>query len=220
MSYDLSSRSRLAPAAKAHFQSESLFDRIARVVCDAHCLPRKELFESWEVARRTRRRFRGGRIVDLAAGHGLIAHMMLLLDDSSPNAVAVDTRLPQSAPLLHQALTEAWPRLRGRIELLNSPIADLPLGPGDLVVSAHACGLLTDEVIAGAVAARARVSVLPCCQDVDLCNTGGVDGWMDGPLAIDVTRVANLRAARYKVWAQSIPKEITEKNRLILAEPT
>lgn len=44
MSLDLSSRARLAPGAKANFPTESLFDRIARVVCDAHCLPRKELF--------------------------------------------------------------------------------------------------------------------------------------------------------------------------------
>ena len=49
---------------------------------------RKELYESWEVARRARRLFRGGRIVDLGAGHGLLAHVMLILDDSSPSALA------------------------------------------------------------------------------------------------------------------------------------
>jgi hypothetical protein len=36
-------------------------------------VPRKELFETWEIARRARRRFRGGRVVDMAAGHGLLA---------------------------------------------------------------------------------------------------------------------------------------------------
>src|SRR5271154_2158460 len=98
------------------FAGATLFDRIARVVCEADCLPRKELYESWEVARRVRRRFRGGRVVDLACGHGLIAHLMLLLDDSSKSALAVDARLPESASKLARALTVAWPRLEGRVE--------------------------------------------------------------------------------------------------------
>ena len=39
----------------------SLFDRLGRAVCEAGCLPRKELYEAWEVARRVRRWCRGGR---------------------------------------------------------------------------------------------------------------------------------------------------------------
>jgi hypothetical protein len=82
----LSSRSRLTARDLPRFQEPTLFHRIARVICAAECLPRKELFESWEVARRTRRRLRGGRIVDLACGHALVAWLMLILDDSSPGA--------------------------------------------------------------------------------------------------------------------------------------
>ena len=55
MSYDLSSRSKLTPRALPHFEGGTLFDRIARVVCRTDCLPRKELYESWEVARRASR---------------------------------------------------------------------------------------------------------------------------------------------------------------------
>ena len=64
------------------FPDDSLFHRIGRVVCGAGWLPRKELFEAWEVARRVRRRFRGGRVVDVCGGHGLLGQIMLLLDDS------------------------------------------------------------------------------------------------------------------------------------------
>ncbi|MCH3710085.1 hypothetical protein LZC18_10085, partial [Campylobacter coli] len=85
-----SSKDRLTTYDLDRFPGGTLFNRIARAVCQAGCLPRKELYEAWEVARRTRRRFRGGRVVDLAAGHGLLAQVMLLLDDSSPEAVAVD----------------------------------------------------------------------------------------------------------------------------------
>ena len=84
---------------------------MARAVCRAGCLPRKELYEAWEVARRVRRLFRGGRIVDLGGGHGLLAHALLLLDDSSAEAVVVDTVTPPSAGKLHAVLVEDWPRL-------------------------------------------------------------------------------------------------------------
>ena len=57
-------RAGLTPRDLGRFPSDTLFDRIARVVCRADCLPRKELYEAWEVARRVRRRFRGGRVVD------------------------------------------------------------------------------------------------------------------------------------------------------------
>ena len=62
------------------------------------------------MARRVRRRFRGGRVVDLGGGHGLLAQVMLLLDDSSPGAVVVDKALPPSGATLHDALVQAWPR--------------------------------------------------------------------------------------------------------------
>ena len=42
---------------------------------------------------------------------------------------------------------------------------------------------------------------------------------MDGPLAIDVTRAARLRADGYCVITRTIPEEITPKNRLLMAHP-
>src|SRR5687767_12038006 len=141
------SRVRLKPTTARHFTSDSLFDRIARVVCEASCLPRKELYESWEVARRTRRRFRGGRIVDLACGHGLVAHLMLLLDDTSASALCIDTRIPKSAGRVTEVLEQAWPRLAGRVTYEERAIDDVVLSASDLVVSTHACGALTDHVL-------------------------------------------------------------------------
>src|SRR3954468_14173858 len=113
--FSTSSKARLTQHDRERVQRETLFDRLARAVCRAGCLPRKELFEAWEVARRVRRLFRGGRIVDLAAGHGMLAHAMLLLDDSSPEAVVVDKKLAASSSKLHQTLVDAWPRLSQRI---------------------------------------------------------------------------------------------------------
>ena len=216
---DRSSKNRLTDALLPQFTGETLFEAIARATCHAGCLPRKELFEAWEVARRVRRRFRGRRIVDLACGHGLLAQVLLLLDDSSPEALAVDRTLPKSAGTLAAALCEAWPRLRDRVRFLEADVRAVPLHQGDLVVSAHACGGLTDLILARAVEAGACVAVLPCCHTLKDADLGGLEGWLDGPLAMDAARVARLRAQGYRVFTQTIPVDITPKNRLLMAEP-
>jgi len=219
MSFDPGSRSKLTHRDLPRFGDGTLFHRIAQKVCEAECLPRKELYEAWEVARRTRRRFRGGRVVDLACGHGLLAQMLLLLDDSSACALAVDARLPDSAEPLREALSSGWPRLIGRVELVEAPIASVAVSGADLLVSCHACGALTDRVLDHAIAARAKIVVLPCCHDKLASDGGGLGGWLDSALAIDVTRASRLRSHGYLVHTQTIPAAITPKNRLLLAEP-
>jgi SAM-dependent methyltransferase len=166
-----------------------------------------------------RRRFRGGRIVDLACGHGLLAQLLLLLDDSSPLALAVDRRIPKSAATLSAAMNTAWPRLNGRTRFVEADLGGVELHRDDVVVSAHACGGLTDLVLERAMEARARVAVLPCCHDLKGGDLGGLEGWLDGPLAMDAARVARLRSQGYRVFTQRIPGDITPKNRLLLAEP-
>jgi hypothetical protein len=218
-SMDRSSRNRLTEKDLHKFCGDTLFDAIARAVCHSGCLPRKELYEAWEVARRVRRRFRGGRIVDMACGHGLLAQILLLLDDSSPVALAVDRRIPKSAATLAASLTTGWPRLQDRIRFMESDINDVELHQNDIVVSAHACGGLTDLILERAVDAGARVAVLPCCHNLKGADLGGLEGWMDGPLAMDAARVSRLRFQGYRVFTGLIPEDITPKNRLLLAEP-
>jgi hypothetical protein len=219
MTFSLASKGRLTDRDLGRFPGTSLFDRLARAVCHAGCLPRKELYEAWEMARRIRRVFRGGRIVDLATGHGLLAHVLLILDNSSPRALGVDTTLPPSRVRLHDVLVDAWPRLAGRIVFDEAPLESVPLSGDDLVVSAHACGSLADLVLDRASAVRARVAVLPCCHDLAINDAGSLAGWVDGPLAVDVMRAVRLEQRGYRVRTQRIPAEITPKNRLLLGEP-
>ena len=214
-----SSKARLTNHDLRRFTDDTLFHRIARVVCGAGCLPRKELFEAWEVARRVRRRFRGGRVVDLCAGHGLLGQIMLLLDDSSPEVLLADQALPASCSTLARAIAAEWPKLRDRVTLLEASLAQVELREDDVVVSVHACGALTDAVIDVATAARSRLAVMPCCHDVNRADTGGLTGWMNGPLAVDVVRASKLRTSGWQVWTQTIPAAITPHNRLLIAEP-
>ncbi len=214
-----SSKKALTPHSKKLFPSESLKDRLARAVCDAGCLPRKEFFEAWEVARRVRRRMRGGRVYDLAAGHGLVAAMLLLLDGSCPGATCIDRRRPLSHQRVLDALAVRWPRLAEDITYVDGSLQSARPESRDIVVSVHACGPLTDRVLDVAISARCRVAVLPCCHSIKLCDSGSLRGWMHAPLAIDVQRVVRLEAAGFDVITAMIPAEITPKNRLLLATP-
>lgn len=219
MPFSHSSRARLTHHDFDRFPDDTLLHRIARAVCEAGCLPRKELFEAWETARRVRRLFRGGRVVDVAGGHGLLAHMMLLLDDTSAEALVVDPALPPSSAALHEVLVAAWPRLRGRIAFVGGRVDDVAVLQDDVVVSVHACGHLSDEVLARAAAARARVAILPCCHELDVQDDERLTGWLEGALAVDVARATRLQQAGYRVWTQTIPAAITGKNRLLIGKP-
>ena len=151
-------------------------------------------------------------------GHGLLAQAMMLLDDSSPQALVVDRKLPPSAVKLHRELVRAWPRLAERVTFAECELGDVALLPTDIVVSSHACGALTDVVLERAAAARARVAVLPCCHNLAKGDAADLSGWVDRALAIDILRALRLRAAGYSIRTQTIPAAITPKNRLLLAE--
>jgi hypothetical protein len=211
--------SRLTLHDLPRFPGSTLFERLGRALCRVERLPRKELYEAWEVGRRVRRWCRGGRVVDVAGGHGLLAHVMLLLDDSSPDALVVDPDPPASSGPLHAALVAEWPRLRGRVTFVVEDVGRVTLAATDLVVSSHACGELTDRIIEAGSAAGARVAVLPCCHDLARNDAGPLGGWLDGPMAIDTMRAVRLDSRGYHVRTQTIPKAITPKNRLLIGTP-
>ncbi len=202
------------------FKTETLFDRVARAVCEAECLPRKELYEAWEFARRVRRHFRGGHILEACAGHGLVAYLLLLLDDTSPAALCIDARKPAAASKLAEVLEARWPRLRERVQYQETTLeAFSPTGACELIVSVHACGELTDRVLGLAISQRARVAVMPCCHAFDHNDDGGLSGWLPASVAIDVTRAQRLRSEGYTVRTKTIPVDITPKNRLLMGDP-
>lgn len=208
----------MTPRQASLFAGNTLFDKIARAVCCAGTLPRKELYEAWEMAKRVRRRYRGGRIIDLACGHGLLAHILLILDDSSKTAIAVDKKIPLNARKLSNELVTSWPRLKNRVIYKEVPVQEITILPDDIVVSAHACGSLTDLIIDKAMEQHARVAVLPCCHDLKESSTDGLEGWMEKTLAVDTARAMRLRSKGYRIVTQEIPNDITPKNRLLMGE--
>jgi hypothetical protein len=144
---------------------------------------------------------------------------LLLLDGTSPAALVVDKALPPASAKLHQALVQDWPRLEGRVKFVAAGLDTVKIHGSDLVVSSHACGNLTDVVLDLAVAARARVAVLPCCHHLKTGDTGSLSGWVDRAAAIDIMRAVRLTRCGYRIWTQSIPANVTPKNRLLIAAP-
>lgn len=212
-------RERLSGRDLRWFPDPSLFHTVARVICEAQCLPRKELYESWEMARRVLRRHRGGPILDLAGGHGLTAWILLLQDKRATTAHVVDRRIPKSAHRLREALGERWPHITERWTFEEGDLSTVTATADTRVIGVHACGGLTDTVLDIALAARARVAVLPCCQSTDKQDAGGLLGWVDHDLAVDLLRATRLRAEGYRVHTALLPADITPKNRVLLGTP-
>ena len=191
--FRMASRSRLTPMDARRFPGDDAFSTIARAVCDADALPRKELFETWHAAiaitdalgptsldadattktttttstgpAATRRR-RHRRVMDLAGGHGFLAVCMLILNPRLSSAVVVDRRKPDSHERLVSSLANAFPasRLHARLRYVEASIADATPTPCTALVSVHACGDLSDLVLKLAAEARSPVAVVPCCH--------------------------------------------------------
>ena len=218
--HGVGSRNKLTPSHARLYPGDGLLDRIGRAVCVAECLPRKEVHEAWEMATRVCASFDVagvGRVVDVACGYGLLAQVIVLLEPRVADAVAVDVRLAPNHRKIHAALCAHFPALIGRVRFEQRALRDFVVEAGDLVVSAHACGGLSYDVIAAAVAGGARVAVLPCCHQFRFRDD--LDGVADKAAAIDAERVAGLVARGYAVHTLCIPEDVSPKNRLLVAAP-
>src|SRR6476661_8313511 len=75
------------------------------------------------------------------------------------------------------------------------------------------------SVMLSSIVLRQRVLASPCCHALDVNDQGDLTGWVDGPLAVDVVRALRLKEQGYRIRTQSIAREITPKNRLLIGEP-
>lgn len=212
------SRNKLAPSHARYYPGDGMLDRLGRAVCAVDCLPRKELHEAWEMASRIRSWLAGEsatRVVDLCAGYGLLAQVLLLQDaDPRPRALAVDVRPAKNHVLVHDAVVTAFPILAGRVTFARARLEDITVGADDLVVSSHPCGDLADAVLARAASVGARVAILPCCHRTR--RRTDLTGAADPAARIDEERAAWLVERDYRVVVDAIPETVSGKNRLLL----
>ena len=213
-----------------------LFGEVARAVCTAGVLPRKELYEAWEVATRIDAAFENHtRVADLAAGHGLLAWMLLLLARQRGlprTVVCVDVRMPASVDAISAAMVDRWPELGdgSSFHYVEGGINEVVAGPETLLTAVHACGPLSDLVLERAAAANSAAAVVPCCHSLRKQPMPNLPGLtrealaaaadLVGPsAAIDAFRAEVLRKRGYHVELAHIPVEISPYNRLLLCHP-
>ena len=244
----LSSRRKLKPIEAQRFahMEPKLFCDLARVVCSTGVVPQKELHESWHMACSVHSEFPDYiRVADLAAGHGLLAWIFVLLARSAKTpilrtAVAIDIKRPKSADILAAAIIDHWPDLAGTFHYVEGSIDAVwsENGSKTLFVAAHACGSLSDRVLLAAINSQSALAIMPCCHSLrrqiqtleSLSLASGLQTYtMDEvvtsaskigqPKAIDQVRIDALTAMGYKIIESTISEEITSFNRIIMGKP-
>ncbi|MBL0217395.1 MAG: hypothetical protein IPQ07_26415 [Myxococcales bacterium] len=88
-------------------------------------------------------------MVDLCAGYGLPAQVLLPQGNDPLEGPAVDVR-PAKNSVLAAAVVAAFPNIAGRV-IPSGRASRTHLGTGDVIVSAHACDL-SDTVLSRAAA--------------------------------------------------------------------
>ncbi|GAX84035.1 hypothetical protein CEUSTIGMA_g11459.t1 [Chlamydomonas eustigma] len=109
----------------------------------------------------------------------------------------------------------------GNSILSLTPQADMTVSSASScsIIALHACGILTDTVLALAVSLKAPVAVLPCCYTGTAKSVPlGVRRAMGVELASDVDRSYRMEAAGYVVDWSAIPGVVTCANRILIAE--
>jgi hypothetical protein len=210
-----------------------LFHEFGKAVCQANCIPRKELLEAWAMAQYVHHHFPlalSHRIADLACGHGLLAYALLLLDSTEQRtAICIDRRMPKYMDKISESMTQRFgPKLQRRWDYVEGHVERIESSSTTLLVGIHCCGGLSDKVIELAIAANAPLALVPCCHtrkclplDVKK-NIRSVlkDCNMTIAEYIDTIRIERLKQAGYTVEEKRIPTVITPKNRIILATPS
>ena len=221
----------------------ALFNEFCTVLCDTGVMPRKEIFETWSAALYIHETFghEVRRVCDVAAGHSLLAWALLVLDDHSSNdkdknsltVLCVDRRMPPSAEAIRVAMLEKWPHLEERFDFVEGSLEQMQPHPSCLLASVHACGGLSDILIASAASSKSPIALVPCCHTRKKKALLGASDFArkeydaiieaeevkDLTTMLDEAREAALRNAGFDICTQYLPKRFTLKNRVIMGMP-
>ncbi len=205
------SRKHLHAGCAQNYPADTVHDRIARALCGAGCLPRKELFESWSFVHRVRRRLDAPVVWDLCAGHGLVAFLLALLEPQLTSVRAIDKRKPQSFEKIRAALAPLGEERVAKVVYEEIELEDLaPPSERVFMTAVHACGRRTDRAIELALASGSSVAVLPCCPEVKRVDIPDAvrQRWSKAE-AVDLSRIFKLHAAGWRTIAAKVDDDVT-----------
>lgn len=216
----MASRTRLGLIlSDRHFTSDTLQDRLVRALAAERVLPIKEILECCEFFEHIRKDVRAERVVDLCCGHGLLGILFALFERDVQQVLLTDEREPLSLGAVLACATQVGPWIAGKVSFERAKIKSVhhALAPGAAIVSAHACGGLTDRCIDLAIGLGSNLAVMPCCYPQRLCTAPlALQLALGIPLVFDVDRTYRLEHAGYHVRWTTIPPEITPMNRVVI----
>ena len=185
---------------------------------------RKEFFESTEFFARSRHKLRadrGGTLVDVAGGHGLVGVLAaIFMAERFERVIVRDMRRPAAFDEVLAAAVEAAPWVEGRVVYEEEKVGPhAPLPRGCAVACVHGCKSLTDKIIAAAADADARsIACTPCCYRSTADSApDAVRRALGAPLATDIMRTIELERLGFTVAWAAIPPSISPMNRILLA---
>ncbi len=219
----LGSRSRLDSATATHFfGSDSLQDSLVQALAADSLLPIKEVLECGELFERSRRALRAPVVADWCCGHGLLGILFALFERTVGQVLLIDRVEPPSFHKLLDAIDSFAPWVRPKITYLEQRIdrSVKPLPIGTSIVSAHACGVLTDRCLDLAIESRGAVAVMPCCYPRSACPAPeSLQRALGLETAFDVARTYHLEGAGWTTHWSAIPAVITPMHRILLGRP-
>ena len=218
-----SSNSFYSGITEKFFQSDSLQDKFLREISATGVLSIKEVLETFELFARIRKSTKSQVMADLCCGHGLLGILFAMFERKVERVTLVDKAENQNRIRLLEIANQVAPWVLSKIESQNSKI-ELDAewaSPGCAIVSAHACGVLSDLCIEMAIATGGTIAILPCCYPRGKCEAPlALQTEFGLEAAFDIDRTYRLEAAGYQVrWAE-IPRAITPMNRLLYARRT
>ena len=102
------------------------------------------------------------RVVDMGCGKGYLTFAVSALLGEKAQVRGIESR-PELVALCNRVAAEQG--FAPRLAFAAGQVADAPLEKPDLVIALHACDTATDDALARAVGAEARlILVSPCCQ--------------------------------------------------------
>ena len=205
-----------------HFKSDSLQDKLIRALAVDNLLPIKEVLECFEYFHRIRKQTRATVIADLCCGHGLLGILYAVFERKVELVLLVDKTEPPSRMKVIKAIARVAPWIEAKVEnkaCKISPNVDW-LPKGTAIISAHACGTLSDLCIGMALVSKGPMAILPCCYPKQSCQAPDSLRYALGfETAFDIDRTYRLEEADFQTKWSYIPKAISPMNRIIQAKP-
>ena len=173
-------------------------------------------------------------IVDLGCGHAYLtfaAHQYLIAQGVPVTVVGIDVR--ESARVRNNQIAEKL-GISKSITFFAEEISQTTLKSADVVIALHACDTATDDAIAWAVGADAKLALIaPCCHhDIQaqmneipepwqIISRNGIMKERLGDLITDALRMQIMKLLGYRVEAiEFIGGEHTPRNLMIRAVKT